>query len=168
MAALKNVRHEIFSQAVSSGMPHDKAYRKAVGKFGGQPRHDKIHAYEWLKTKAVKERIAELQKENEKRALLTKEQAMFILAAIACAAPDDERTSNGDRIAAIHQLSKMNGWHSAEKLELGANTLTSYLLELRQRPINAVEGEPVKPLTLECEMATINASLFSQRSRSRE
>ena len=51
-----------------------------------------------------------------------------------------------DKVAAGAQIARMCDWNSAERVELSAHSLTSYLLELRRRPIGD-HGQPTNRFT---------------------
>jgi hypothetical protein len=101
----------------------------------------------------IKARIEELQTGNNRKSILSRNQALQLLADMAI---NEDRAV--DRLAAIVQLSRMNGWNEPEKFQVGVeDTLRSYLLELRRQPIawlpathnpKPVSG-PVLPLTFD-------------------
>jgi hypothetical protein len=49
-----------------------------------------------------------------------------------------------DKVAAIALLAKMCGWNQVERVELGVNSLTAYLLELRAQPLGGGRILPVE------------------------
>jgi hypothetical protein len=40
-----------------------------------------------------------------------------------------------DKISGMQQLSKMTGWNVPERVEVSADTLSRYIIELRKEPI---------------------------------
>ena len=58
-----------------------------------------------------------------------------------------------DKAAAGAQLAKMCGWNQPDKVEMSANSLTSYLRELRSRSLGDY-GQPVKGFTVAGDKAT--------------
>jgi hypothetical protein len=52
-----------------------------------------------------------------------------------------------DKAAAGGQLAKMCGWNEPDKVEMSADSLTSYLLELRSRSLGDY-GQPVEGFTI--------------------
>lgn len=63
----------------------------------------------------IKDAIKSVQNKAEKRAILTYERALEILAEIA-----ETANREGDRIAAINQTGKFAGWEAAKKLDVDA------------------------------------------------
>ena len=58
-----------------------------------------------------------------------------------------------DKAAAGAQLAKMCGWNEPDKVEMSANSLTSYLRELRSRSLGDY-GQPVEGFTVAGDKAT--------------
>jgi hypothetical protein len=155
MGALKSARHETFCQAIACGLQYDKAYRRAVGQFGGQPKHDKVHGYEWLKRKGVAERIEELRQENDRRAQMSRDQVLRFLSDVIRQSADKvkpgswviqsiKRSEDGttveiklpDKVQCVAQMARMCNWNAGERITLEAgDSLTRYLAELRSKPI---------------------------------
>ena len=56
-----------------------------------------------------------------------------------------------DKIAAGAALARMCNWNSAERLEIGVNTLTGYLRELRAQPFGGGSVLPLERAVLPLE-----------------
>ena len=175
---LKNVKHERFAQLCATGLSRAEAYRRVAGARAG--KNSDANSDDWLNARGVRQRITELRAENAKRAKMTREELLAFYADVIRTPADQvppgssviqtyEETPEGgrkiricDKVAAGAQMAKMCDWNSAERVELSANSLTSYLLELRKRPIGVYPpaadgftnaGDTKKPL-LELENDT--------------
>ena len=149
MPAHQSLRHEKFAQLVASGMTAAQAYREVTGRRANSD----VQSVKMRKRAGVEARIQELAAENAQRAQMTREELMAFYAAVIRTPADQvpagspviqayEQDSEGrpklricDKVAAGAQLSKMTGWNSAERLEIGVDTLTCYLRELRAQPL---------------------------------
>ena len=109
MPPLKRIKWEMFAQEVSKGSTNTEAYIKA----GYNQKYARENAPKLLQNTAITDRIAELQGELAAKYLLCKEDMLLILGKIA----RDEDASNRDKVSAIHQASKMQGFES-DKVDL--------------------------------------------------
>jgi hypothetical protein len=108
----------------------------------------------------VCQRITELMAENANRAQMSREELLTFYAAVIRTPADQvpagspviqsyEVTESGhkiricDKAAAGAQLAKMCNWNAPERVELGTDSLSTYILQLRQQPIG---GGPILPL----------------------
>lgn len=124
-------RHELFAQSVASGACAAEAYRQAG--YSARGHAAEVNASKLLRKTEVSQRIAELQKENAERSLLTRDKALRILADVA---RGGTAAAVRERIRAIEILAKMNGWLAAVKTEnkVSADDPLSQLLKrIRQR-----------------------------------
>ena len=122
-----------------------------------------MHSDEWMKARGVEERIRELQEENNRKSELSREEALQWLSdlirtpigsvdkdsALAQAYEEDGagnvKVCLADKIAGMQRLSKMTGWFEPEKIQVGGDTLSAYLVALRAKPIFELE-RPALPL----------------------
>ena len=147
MPALPNAKDEIFCQGVSSGLSHSEAWRRATGK----EKNADVMGDQLLVKLGIKERIAELNEANSRKATLSREQIIeFLCKAITASAAKVEADSslvqcaefeNGqpvklripDKIAAVKELTKMCGWAQPTRLELSAtDTLAEFVNSIRE------------------------------------
>jgi Terminase small subunit len=164
MATLANRRLEKFAQFCASGLNNSEAYRQ----LSGRDRNADVHAAELMGKSGVRERVAELQKENARRAQMTRDELLAFYAEVIRTPADQvpagspiiqayEETANGhkirvvDKAAAGAALAKMCGWDVPTKIVVTTDPLLRYLQELRGTPIN---GRPV-----ECEPRQLEAPL---------
>ena len=148
MPVLKNVKHEKFAQLCASGLSRSEAYRKAAGARAG--KNSDANSDDWLNARGVRKRIRELQERNSRKSEMTREELLAFYAAVIRTPADRvpagspviqayEMTESGpkiricDKAAAGAQLAKMCGWNEPDKVEMSADSLTSYLRELRSR-----------------------------------
>ena len=139
----RNARREKFIDlAIEYEKDNTRAYKEAYDIPDNKKETARVGAYELLQNPTialrVKEGIAEKRKRREKlrekaeekaiiREVLTREGAMLILTEIAQGhAPLNiggklVLENKRDRIAAIVQLSKMEGWESVQKVEVTTN-----------------------------------------------
>jgi Terminase small subunit len=123
---LDNARHERFAQLVSDGKSEMASFAEA----GYSAKSAKQNAHRLSENEGVKARIAELQARAEANCDLTRAE---VFASFALAQLDpDEPISYDAKLKAIALLSKMCGWDSPEKHEVGPNNeLTELLKRLR-------------------------------------
>jgi hypothetical protein len=154
MPILRKPHHEAYAQARARGFSCAQAYREAAGSLGGKHENGHTHGYEWERCRGVKARIAELRAENDRKATLSREQMLewltrVIMTGAGSVTPTDSlcqahKITNGDgweahevkvpdKLGAAQQLARMCDWNSAERIELSMDSLTSYLVELRQQ-----------------------------------
>jgi hypothetical protein len=148
--------YEKFAQFVASGLSLAESYRRTTG----QTANADVKGTQWHGYAGIKERIAELKAQNATRAQMTREELMGFYAAVIRTPADRveagsaviqayETTESGhkirivDKAAAGAQLQKMCGWNEPERVELGTDSLSTYILQLRQQPIG---GGPILPL----------------------
>jgi hypothetical protein len=154
----RKIAYEKFAQFVASGLSLAESYRRTTG----QSKNADVKGDQWHRYAGVKERIAELKAQNSRHAQMSREELLAFYAAVIRTPADQvsagspviqsyEETPQGgrkiklaDKIAAGTALSRMTGWNQSEQLALtGSDSLTTYLLELRAKPIG---GEIVFPL----------------------
>jgi len=165
---LKNVKHEKFAQLCASGLPRAEAYRQAAGAQAG--KNADANSDDWLQCRGVRERIRELQEENNRKSQLSREEALQWLAAVIKTPVGQVHTDHPlaqsykldndgnlevrmpSKIEAIALLAKLNGWCEPDRLALSMeDPLKNYLMELRRQPIFSALARPVQrpvlPLT---------------------
>jgi hypothetical protein len=101
---LTNSKWEKFAQLVASGKSETDAYYesyKVKNKMGAMANGHRL-----MKNAIVRARIEFLQSENASKCAISREEAMNILADIARNAD-----SSRDKISAVAELNKMNGWN---------------------------------------------------------
>jgi Terminase small subunit len=144
-----------------------ESYRRTTG----QTRNADVKGDQWHRYAGIKERIAELKAQNAQRAQMTREELLVFYAAVIRTPADQvpagspviqayEQDGEGrvklricDKAAASAQLAKMCGWNEPDKVEMSANSLTSYLRELRSRSLGDY-GQPVEGFTVAGDKAT--------------
>jgi hypothetical protein len=160
MPELKNLRHERFCQLFVALGVASEAYRQA----GFKSKTVDGNAGRLIVRDSICKRVAEIRAENQRKFKLTLEGAVELLTEIATT-PAGEVTRHSrlcqsfkhtsgdgwecdeikmpDKLAAIQELSRIGGWHSAQRLELSAGSpLTKYLSDLRsEREVKAIEIE---------------------------
>jgi hypothetical protein len=127
MPALKRYRHELFAQLYVELNNAAEAYRKA-GYIGG--KNADVHGHELMVNHGVRDRIAEIRREKEEKAQVSKDEAIELLGLIA---KHGERDS--DRIAAMDKIGKWCGWDQPTKIVVSTDPLLAYLQEIRTLPI---------------------------------
>ena len=151
MPILPNAKHEQFAQLCAAGLSRSAAYRKAAGSRAG--KNADANSDDWLNARGVRERIRELQERNSRKSEMTRKELLSFYAE-AIRTPADqvpagspviqayEETPEGgrkvricDKVQAGAQLARMCDWNSAERVEVSANSLTSYLLQLRSQSL---------------------------------
>ena len=166
MPALRKPHHEAYAGLRAQGMNCAEAYRAAVaslvGKYvGGKHKNGHTHGYEWERARGVKERIAELRAENERKSQMTRAELMAFYAACVRTPADlvergspviqaYEETPEGgrkirivDKAAAGQALARMCAWNKPEKFEIGAaDSLKNYLMALRSQSFFGGSGSP--------------------------
>ena len=143
----RKIAHEQFAQFVASGLSLAESYRRTTG----QSRNADVKGDQWHRYAGIKERIAELKAQNSRHAQMHREELLAFYAAVIRTPADQippgssvvqsyEETPEGgrkiricDKVAAGAQIARMCDWNSAERVELSAHSLTSYLLELRRK-----------------------------------
>lgn len=152
MPALRKPNHEAYAQARARGLSCANSYREAAGSQGGLHKNGHTHGYEWERARGVKERIAELRAENERKSQMTRAELLSFYASVirtpadrvppgSCVIQSYEETPEGgrkirivDKAAAEQALARMCAWNEPEKLEIGAaNSLKNYLMALRSQ-----------------------------------
>jgi Terminase small subunit len=152
MPILPNAKHEQFAQLCAAGLSRSAAYRKAAGSQAG--KNADANSDDWLNARGVRERIRELQERNSRKSEMTREELLTFYADVIRTPADQvpagspviqayERDSEGrvklricDKAAAGGQLAKMCGWSEPDRIKFSSDdTLTSYLLDLRAKPI---------------------------------
>ena len=124
---------------------------------------------DWLNARGVRQRITELMAENANRAQMSREELLTFYAEVIRTPADQvpagspviqayEQDGEGrvkirvcDKIAAGAALARMCNWNSAERLEIGVNTLTGYLRELRAQPFGGGSVLPLERAVLPLE-----------------
>jgi hypothetical protein len=160
---LKNQRHEVFAQGIAKGLSASDAFRVVTP---GNPKNVDIKACQMRRQAGVEERIAELRRENDKKATLSRAQALKWLTRVITTGAGDvgphdalcqsHKVTSGDgwesheirvpdKLGAIQQLAKMCNWNAPEKFQVGGDTLSAYLVALRAKPIFEFE-RPALPL----------------------
>ncbi len=156
----RKIAHEKFAQFVASGLSLAESYRRTTG----QTRNSDVKGTQWYGYAGIRQRIAELKEQNAKRAQMTREELLVFYAEVIRTPADQvpagspviqayEMTESGpkiricDKAAAGAQLAKMCGWNEPDKVEMSADSLTSYLLELRSRSLGDC-GQPVDGFTI--------------------
>jgi hypothetical protein len=161
MPRLRKIAYEKFAQFAASGLSLAESYRRTTG----QIKNADVKGTQWHGYAGIKGRIAELKAQNAQRAQMTREELMAFYAAVIRTPADKvpagspviqayEQDSEGrvklricDKAAAGGQLAKMCGWNEPDKVEMSADSLTSYLLELRSRSLGDY-GQPVEGFTI--------------------
>ena len=168
MPVLKNVKHEKFAQLCATGLSRAEAYRRVAGVRAG--KNSDANSDDWLNARGVRKRIQELQERNSRKSEMTREELMAFYAAVIRTPADRvpagspviqayEMTESGpkiricDKAAAGAQLAKMCGWNEPDKVEMSADSLTSYLRELRSRSLGDY-GQAVEGFTVVGDKAT--------------
>jgi hypothetical protein len=158
VAELASIRHERFAQHCAAGATCAEAYRRVTGDC----KNTDVKGNQWFNKSGMKARVAELRAENALRSQLTRDEALKWLAdlirtPIGSVGKDSalvqayEEDSEGnvkvrlaDKIAGMQTLCRMTGWNEPEKIQLGADSLSNYLLELRSQSLFG--ARPVLPL----------------------
>jgi MoxR-like ATPase len=114
------------------------------------------HSDEWMNAGGLQERIAELRRENDRKCTLSREAALQFLTEIAntpiAAVTKDSRLAQAmkdtddvheirmpDKLGAIVQLSRMCDWTVDRVHVTAGDSLSAYIIALRQRPIGGGE-----------------------------
>ena len=165
MPRLRKIAYEKFAQFVASGLSLAESYRRTTG----QTKNADVKGTQWHGYAGIKERIAELKEQNAQRAQLTREELLAFYAAVIRTPADQvpagspviqayEQDGEGrvkiricDKAAAGAALARMCNWNSAERLEIGVNTLTGYLRELRAQPFGGGSVLPLERAVLPLE-----------------
>ena len=165
MPRLRKIAYEKFAQFVASGLSLAESYRRTTG----QIKNADVKGTQWHGYAGIKGRIAELKAQNAQRAQMTREELMAFYAAVIRTPADRvpagspviqayEQDGEGrvkvrvcDKVAAGAALARMCNWNSAERLEIGVNTLTGYLRELRAQPFGGGSVLPLERAVLPLE-----------------
>ena len=168
MPILKNQRHEVFAQGIAKGLSASDAFRVVTP---GNPKNVDIKACQMRRQRGVEERIRELRAENARKSEMTRGELLAFYAAVIRTPADRvppgspviqsyEQDSAGrvkvricDKATSGAQLAKMCGWNEPDKVEMSADSLTSYLRELRSRSLGDY-GQPVEGFTVARDKAT--------------
>jgi Terminase small subunit len=126
MPPLARIRQENFAQLYVELGVASAAYRQA----GYKGKDADVHGHELMVNHGVRARIAEIRREKEEKAQLTKDEAIRLLGQIA---KNGQRDS--DRIAAANTLGKWCGWDSPQRIIVSENPLMTYLVALRSEPL---------------------------------
>ena len=145
-------------------MSHAAAYRKV----SGNDHSSDCKADQWMKCRGVEERIMELRRENDRKCTLSREAALQFLTEVVNtpigAVTKDSRLAQAmkdtddvheirmpDKLVAVQTLGKMCDWFSAERIEVSASSLTTYLSSLRSERAELIGdcGQPAKVIELE-------------------
>lgn len=114
---LTNPRWEKFAQLVASGKSETDAYYetyKTKNKVSAKANGNRL-----MTNAIVRVRVRELQEENAKRASLSREESQNILSEIA----RDSQMGARDRISAIAELNRMNGWNKEKENSAVADSI---------------------------------------------
>ena len=156
-----NQRQEVFCQHIAAGLSGVEAFKRVTP---GSPRDCDVKAAQMRRKPGVEERIRELMRENDKRATLSREQALEWLTRVVITPAGDvgphdslcqsHKVTSGDgweshevkipdKLIALQQLARMCDWFSPDRLEVNLDSLGSYLLELRAK---SLFDEPAAPI----------------------
>jgi hypothetical protein len=124
MPPLKLLRQERFAQLYVELGNASEAYRQAY-KYTG--KNADINAHQILVRPSLNTRVAEIRRQKEEKAGLSKDEAIKLLGQIA---RHGERES--DRIAAMDKIGKWCGWDQPTKVVVSADPFTDYLRQMRQ------------------------------------
>jgi hypothetical protein len=164
MAELTNPRWERFAQLCALLNSASEAYRKLCGERASVIRNVDVNSHQLMSKPGVRERIAELRAENDKKAMLSREQMLAWLTRVITTGAGDvipsdslcqahkHTSGNGwdaheirlpDKLAAAAQLAKMCDWNAADRVQITGDSLGAYIVALRKKPIGAevIEGE---------------------------
>lgn len=165
MPALTSSRREKFAQLCASGLNNSEAYRRLSGK----ERNADVRAAQLMAQPGVRERVAEIKEQNARRAQMTRDELLAFYAEVIRTPADRvpagspviqvyDRDGEGrvkvrvcDKVAAGAALARMCDWNSAERLEIGVDTLTGYLRELRAQPFGGGSVLPLERAVLPLE-----------------
>jgi len=153
MPELNNPRHERFCQAYVTTGNASEAYRQA----GFKSKEVDGNAGRLIVRDSISSRIAEIRAELQRKSAISREEALSFLADVIRTSADDipkrswiiqsckKTTGDGwesievkipDKAVALQILARFCGWEKPARLSLSADdTLSSYLLELRAKPI---------------------------------
>jgi hypothetical protein len=161
-----NQRQEVFAQGIAAGLSGVEAFKRVTP---GNQRDCDVKAAQMRRKPGVEGRIAELLAQNARKSEMTRAELMAFYATVIRTPADQvppgspviqayEETPEGgrkirivDKAAAGQALARMCGWNEPEQVNLGlANTLTTYLAELRAQRIGdgmfTVAGERTAPV----------------------
>lgn len=130
MPELKNIRHERFCLLYLICGNASEAYRQA----GYPSKTPDVNACQLLVKPKIKARIAELMPQNRVK---SRDDVLQWLSEMM-SRPVDEPMKWSDKLRAGEIYVRMCGYNAPEEVQLSAaNSLTTYLLQLRERAINA-------------------------------
>ena len=158
MPALKSVRDEMFAQHVASGVSQSEAYRRVSGKTANANNRGD----EYMAKRGMKERVAEIRAEAEKKCSLTREQFVESLVKMYQGKPGeasldnelcDSLISRGQRhavypmkAAIATQLAKICGWEKPTEIRVEAGSeLTGLIGRLYERGATLKDADPNNP-----------------------
>jgi hypothetical protein len=161
MPQLGKLTYEKFATFVASGLSLAESYRRTTGRT----KNADVKGSQWQGYTGIKERIEELRQENDKRARLSRDEALRFLSD-AIRTPADvvperswviqsiKRSDDGttveiklpDKVQCVAQMARMCNWNASERITLEAgDSLTRYLAELRSKPIPIGHAVDVAP-----------------------
>ena len=163
----RKIAYEEFAEFAASGLSLAESYRRTTG----QTKNADVKGTQWHGYAGIKERIAELKNRMLDRAQMTRDELLAFYAEVIRTPADQvpagspviqayEQDSEGrvkvricDKATSGAQLARMCGWNEPDKVEMSADSLTSYLLELRSRLLGDY-GRPVEGFTVGGDKAT--------------
>ncbi len=110
-------KQEKFAQCVADGMNQSDAYRAAYSAGAMKDTSINCNASKLLSDAKVKQRVDELRKALESKALWTREDSVLGLRAIAAGS----ESKAGEITAAIKELNLMHGFNAPTKLDITGN-----------------------------------------------
>ena len=137
MATKLKETHEKYALNLFAGMSQREAYLAAGYSPNQSPATLDKHACALAKNEKIKSRLSELQKAAESDAILTKQEGLKIMTAVARSLEDKLW------LEAIKEIAKQSGWYPSEKLDI-----TSKGNEIKTAPIiQVVNIETMNALT---------------------
>jgi hypothetical protein len=125
---LRDSRHEVFAQRLSSGMTQAQAYRDAGFSAGGANGNAaRLIADD---SNGIRRRVEWLKAQSAALTVFTRAEALGALREVAM-----QRDVPAARVSAVAQAAKMEGWNEPEKVEHGL----SEELETRLRRLLGAE-----------------------------
>ena len=158
-----NQRQALFCQHIAAGLSGVEAFKRVTP---GSPRDCDVKAAQMRRKPGVEARIRELMRENDKKSEMSRQEALQWLSAVIRTSPGEvtkssplcqayEETPDGtiklrivDKVVALQQLARMCDWNSAERIEVSADSLGSYLLELRAQSLFGGPAVPIERRSL--------------------
>lgn len=116
-----------------------EAYRLAYDCENMQADTIRVRASELLANSDITVMVNRLRERAEKRTILSKERALEILAAIA----EGDDVKDADRVAALKQAGKFQGWEAPIRQHITAAVMSPYekFIEAMKEPEGAPEDE---------------------------